>query len=103
MAMRNLLKAKKKRLQPIIRNDKVQSVAYAFVPLITFAFGWYVATVAILPIFMSPLIMVFAEWQWTRSNPYRGFDHKAGFGSFILYVLPFALVCWTYALFLISV
>ena len=102
--MRNLLKAKiKHRIRPIIKNDKVQSVAYAFVPLITFAFGWDIATVAILPIFVSPLIMVFAEWQWTRSNPYRGFDHKAGFGSFIFYVLPFALVCWTYALFLISV
>ena len=102
--MRNLLKAKiKHSLQSIIKNDKVQSVAYAFVPLITFTFGWDIATVAILPIFVSPLIMVFAEWQWTRSNPYRGFDHKAGFGSFILYVLPFGLVCWGYALFLVSV
>ena len=102
--MGNLLKAKiKHSLQSIIKNDKVQSVAYAFVPLITFAFGCDIATVAILPIFVSPLIMVFAEWQWTKNNPYRGFDHKAGFGSFILYVLPFALVCWTYALFLISV
>ena len=101
--MRNLLKAKiKHRIQPIIKNDKVQSVAYAFVPLITFAFGWDIATVAIPPIFLSSLILVFAEWQWNRSNPYRGFDHKVGFGSFILYVLPFAIVCWGYALFHIS-
>ena len=101
--MGNLLKAKiKHSLQSIIKNDKVQSVAYAFVPLITFTFGWDIATVAILPIFVSPLIMVFAEWQWTRSNPYRGFDHKAGFGSFILYVLPFAVVCWALGSIVIS-
>jgi len=52
--MRNLLKAKiKHRHQPIIRNDKVQSVAYAFVPLITFAFDCGITKVAILPILLS--------------------------------------------------
>ena len=66
---------------------KAQSVAYVFVPLLTFAFGWDIATFAIPPIFLSYLILVFAEWQWTRNNPYNGFDHKAGFGLASLFFM----------------
>tara|TARA_B110000046_G_scaffold173445_1_gene196063 strand:+ start:129 stop:368 length:240 start_codon:yes stop_codon:yes gene_type:complete len=49
----------------------------------------------------SPLTI--SDYKEVTSWSNCGFDHKAGFGSFMLYVLQFALVCWGYAFFLISV
>jgi hypothetical protein len=98
MAKRNSFKVKLKRTLRLLRkNQTAHSFAFILVPLSTFALDWIVATVIILPLFASPLIMVLAEWEWTRRYPYRMFDHKAGMGSFILYIVPFSILWWILA------
>jgi hypothetical protein len=96
MKKSDLLRLKRK-LRSLKNNHFVQSFAYAGIPLVTFFLGWTLATIIILPIFLSPLIMTFAEWSLIRQHPYRMFNHKAGMGVFIVIIVPFSILWWILA------